>query len=179
MITAASLLDAARTRGIFAVPTRSGEQGPVLLASLGVNMNSERDCADLLGIIRSGEIAPVECVYRSTAERSIAESLVGRGHDEAAALRLIRLSHLGDTSFVPDRWYHALLVEAVPTTAEGLTEDEIGEAVRLATDRERRNACRLATRAAYNDSRPALPHTEWIASRDRIAAAINHRRGIL
>jgi hypothetical protein len=46
----------AAARGIFAVPTKAGERGPVLLESLGLDLTEESVCSDLLELYQRGEI---------------------------------------------------------------------------------------------------------------------------
>lgn len=158
MLTAALLAAAARTRGIFAVPTRAGETGPVLLASLGLDLEAPGVVFDLLVMHRRGEIvlAPVDGpidVSISLGKRDVPVDLRKR-------------SEIDDDPY----WYHALLVEAVAVTGDGLTEEQI-ESYRVDDDG-------IDCHIALGHDRGAIAE-EVAEARDRIAVAINHRRGVL
>lgn len=140
MITRASLLHAASHHGIFAASTPSGQSGAVLLASLDINLNDDRDCRTLLALIAHEEVTPVACsrgLY--TTEQRFQAELISRGLSKDIARHLGQLSWLS----APDRWYYALLLPAQALTASSLHDDTIRSMREWLGDRTDLTAIRL------------------------------------
>lgn len=72
-----------------------------------------------------------------------------------------------------DRWYHALLVEAVSTMAAGLTEEMVRECASH-VDPSVRSAASVLLGRTMATAWGSLAEAHAV-----IAAAINHRRGVL
>lgn len=166
MLTAASLLSLARTRGIFAVPTRAGERGPVLLASLGLDLNDDAVQQRLLEMngaeysIELSRVSDAQAVWHLLQERGIDPSLLERSEVEA-----------GNDS------YHAILVDAVAVTGETVTREQIRALLaQYARDGNRRMAahCQLALDRDGGDF-----EDEDQRALEIVAAAINARAGVL
>jgi hypothetical protein len=120
-ITTDYLRAAVRARGIFAVPTKAGERGPVLLASLGLNLRDPSVLARLFELHRAGEIELHRVSISPAARDALEERAAGVEFDASEIVDPTPIEircHGTIRAEIFDAHYNVLVVEAEATAGD-------------------------------------------------------------